>query len=534
MRTIFVLFDSLNRRALEAYGGDMVPTPNFNRFAQRAVVFDHHYSGSLPCIPARRDLHTGRLNFLHRSWGPLEPFDDSFPKILSENGVYTHLVTDHAHYFEDGGCCYATAYDSWDFIRGQENDPVKAVVEPAWDQLRQRFDERQYPFPKAKNGRAATSRNNDRNTWARSRGAVNSLFTQDECDTPIAKCFASALDFLDLNKSADNWFLQLECFDPHEPFAVPERFRALTGAGSTNKVMNWPLYEKVTESETEIKEIKANYAALVAMCDAYFGKLLDWMDENEAWDDTAIVMTTDHGFLLGEHEWWAKSRTPYYQEIAHIPLMVWNPEEQNRGYRSQELTQTTDLMPTFLSLHDVPVPHDVVAHDLTPGLTGGATGRQSAILGMFGGPICVTDKHYSYFCFPENPKNGTPSLYTLMPTHMAAPFSAEELKTATMVEPFNFTKGLPLMRVEPSNGNAQGGFDILNNWTEGSVLYDLFQDPGQNAPIKDGPTIERLTQAICSQMKAHDAPAELYKYYGLRPDWEEETDASNHPENTLE
>ena len=103
MRTIFVLFDSLNRSAVGAYGSTAVRTPNFDRFAARAVTFDKHYVGSLPCMPARRDMHTGRLNFMHRSWGPLEPFDNSFPQILKENGVYTHLISDHLHYFEDGG-----------------------------------------------------------------------------------------------------------------------------------------------------------------------------------------------------------------------------------------------------------------------------------------------------------------------------------------------------------------------------------------------------------------------------------------------
>ncbi|RUV31020.1 sulfatase, partial [Mesorhizobium sp. M1A.T.Ca.IN.004.03.1.1] len=76
MRTVFVLFDSLNRLALECYGGQGIPTPNFNRFAERAITFDRHYVGGLPCMPARRDLHTGRLTFMHRSWGPLEPFDN--------------------------------------------------------------------------------------------------------------------------------------------------------------------------------------------------------------------------------------------------------------------------------------------------------------------------------------------------------------------------------------------------------------------------------------------------------------------------
>ena len=146
MRTIFVLFDSLNRSAIGAYHGTSVRTPNFDRFAKRAMTFDRHYVGSLPCMPARRDMHTGRLNFTHRSWGPLEPFDNSFAQSLKSHGIYTHLVSDHLHYFEDGGSGFHTRFSSWDFIRGQEYDPCVAMVQPPVERFREKFDERHYPM----------------------------------------------------------------------------------------------------------------------------------------------------------------------------------------------------------------------------------------------------------------------------------------------------------------------------------------------------------------------------------------------------
>ena len=124
-----VMFDSLNRKMLEPYGCDWIPTPNFKRLADRAVTFDCNYVGSMPCMPARRELHTGRLNFQHRSWGPLEPFDDSMPEILKNNGIYTHLTTDHQHYWEDGGATYHHRYSSFDLNRGQEGDPWKTNQE---------------------------------------------------------------------------------------------------------------------------------------------------------------------------------------------------------------------------------------------------------------------------------------------------------------------------------------------------------------------------------------------------------------------
>ena len=144
MKAMFVLFDSLNRHLLGPYGGTRVPTPNFDRLAKRCVTFDRHYVGSLPCMPARRDILSGRLNFLHRSWGPMEPFDNAFPELLARAGVYSHLITDHFHYFEDGGATYHTRYDSYEFVRGQEGDRWKAMVQPHWERLREMYHKNQY------------------------------------------------------------------------------------------------------------------------------------------------------------------------------------------------------------------------------------------------------------------------------------------------------------------------------------------------------------------------------------------------------
>src|SRR5690606_27723857 len=95
--------------------------------------------GSLPCMPARRDLMTGRLNFLHRSWGPREPFDNALPECLKTKNVYSHLITDHYHYFEDGGAGYHTRYHSFEYVRGQEGDGWKGVVAPPTDEWRQTY-----------------------------------------------------------------------------------------------------------------------------------------------------------------------------------------------------------------------------------------------------------------------------------------------------------------------------------------------------------------------------------------------------------
>ena len=129
MKALMVMYDSLRRDLLSVYGGP-IPASNFERLAAHTVCFDKSYVGSLPCMPARRELHTGRYNFLHRSWGPMEPYDDSMPEILKKHGIHSRLATDHYHYVEDGGCTYHSRYSSWSCYRGQESDNWVADLAP--------------------------------------------------------------------------------------------------------------------------------------------------------------------------------------------------------------------------------------------------------------------------------------------------------------------------------------------------------------------------------------------------------------------
>ncbi|WP_240941188.1 sulfatase [Paenibacillus sp. HB172176] len=303
MKAIMIMFDTLNRHMLSAYGCDWTHTPNFQRLAEKTVTFDNCYIGSMPCMPARRELHTGRYNFLHRSWGPIEPFDDSMPELLRKQGVYTHLVTDHLHYWEDGGATYHTRYSSFELVRGNQGDPWKGEVKA----------------PEIPDALGNVKGEMNRNDW------VNRKYIQNEEDFPQAKSFLSGLEFIRTNKEEDNWFLQIETFDPHEPFFAPQAYRELYPHEYHGKHFDRPDYKRVSETPEEVAHCRYEYAALLSMCDAYLGKVLDSMDELDLWKDTLLIVNTDHGFLLGEHDWWGKSIQPFYNEIAHIPLFIWDP-----------------------------------------------------------------------------------------------------------------------------------------------------------------------------------------------------------------
>ena len=104
MKAILIMMDTCCRHMLRLYRPEAkASTPNIDRLAERSLVFDNHFIASAPCMPARRDILTGRVNFLERGWGPVEPYDVTLPRILRENGIFTHIVTDHSHYMEIGG-----------------------------------------------------------------------------------------------------------------------------------------------------------------------------------------------------------------------------------------------------------------------------------------------------------------------------------------------------------------------------------------------------------------------------------------------
>ena len=496
MKTVFVLFDSLNRHMLGCYGGARVPTPNFDRLAARAKVYERHYVGSLPCMPARRDMLTGHLSFLHRSWGPLEPFDNAFPELLRAKGVHSHLVTDHYHYWEDGGATYHNRYNTFEFIRGQESDPWKAMVQPPWERLREKYHQHQLDFIDAVPKHRAH--------------LVNREYIRAEKDFPSVQCFQAGFDFLEANRAADDWLLQIETFDPHEPFYAPERFKAPFDTGWTGGIRDWPRYGRVDELPEEAAELRANYYAVVSLCDALLGRLLDEFDAHDMWQDTALVVTTDHGFLLGEHDFWAKNRMNMYEEIARLPLLVHDPRDPGAA-RIDRLTQSTDLAPTFLDLWDLPPAPEMRGRSLLR-----TNDREAVIFGYFGGAVNVTDGMTTYHRFPEDIATQEINQYTLMPTHITSRFSVEELRAATLAPPFDWTKAVPLLKVPVTERSP-----MYHNYGPGCLLeketrlYDLVADPGQEHPLDDpAREAEMITKMLCL-MAANDAPAEAYTRLGL-------------------
>ncbi len=526
MKAVMLMFDSLNRNMLEPYGCDWVKTPNFQRLAERAVRFNQCYAGSMPCMPARRELQTGRYNFLHRSWGPMEPFDDSLPELLKADGVYTHLISDHVHYWEDGGATYHYRYNSWENIRGQEGDKWKCLpelMESCDDSCLQNKDGVYFHATKD----------------LQRHDAVNRKFVKTERDTALAQTVEGGLEFIDANHGCDRWFLQIECFDPHEPFFVQDSYKELYPDDYTGPDKDWPPYHHVTEDESLVKHYRNQYAALLTMCDAYLGKVLDKFDELDMWKDTMLIVNTDHGYLLGEHGWWSKIVMPCYDEIAHIPLFIYDPRFPHSGEARDEIVQTIDIPATLLEFFGISRPKDMQGRPLRTVIEERKPIRDYALFGIHGAHVNVFDGRYVYMKAPAAEKNTPLFEYTLMPMHMRNLFSVDELKNAQSIsgDQFAFTKGCPVWKIPKGNGNGSKDFsDLLINGRNseeakhidnnslvnaanfGDKLFDMQMDPGQTEELCDIKIETDMANLLQRAMKENDCPEEQFERIGLPGD----------------
>lgn len=497
MKAIMIMYDSLCRNLLPCYGGN-IELPNFRRLAEKTAVFDNCYVCSLPCMPARRELHTGRPNLLHRSWGPIEPFDDSMPELLSQSGIHTHLSTDHFHYTQDGGATYHERYSSWEVFRGQEDDKWKGSAE-------KRDPEKFAPVIFGVNRLQDTIRGmRQRAGW---QNLLNRAQASGEEDYPQTHTFDAGLQFLEENIERDDWFLQIETFDPHEPFDVPDSFNRNWFDPDVQSIPDWPPYSVATESPAFIQDVRKRYYGLIQFCDKSLGRVLDFMDKHDMWKDTMLIVNTDHGFFNGEHAWWGKGPMPDYQELVHTPFFLWDPRCGAAGVRRTGLIQTIDIAPTLLDYFGVEIPRDMTGMSLADAVASDAPVHKYAIMGYFGSALSITDGRYKLMRAVRDTRLPIYE-YTQMPTHMNRRFTIEEMCTMELARPFAFTKNTPVMRIMPDQIMYE--FKLKKD-----MLYDLAQDPCEDCPIADDVVSLRLTEALADVFRQLDAPEELYARYGL-------------------
>ncbi|MDJ0612196.1 MAG: sulfatase [Rhizobiaceae bacterium] len=389
MNIILILVDSLNKDCLSIYNPETdCKTPAIDAFAKKGHIFENHYISSLPCMPARREIYAGRKEFMWRPWGPLEIFDPRLPKIVGAAGYNTGIVTDHYHYWEEMANGYIQGFKSLNFIRGHETDNWKVPgpgPKPAWvnKMCEFRADEHMHQY------------------------YANVEDFETEEDFFPAKVFSCAADWLEQNASKGPFFLQVESFDVHEPFHVPEPYASMyTENGSKDEYNIWPPYQIYDDLDAfmaqttpeELAFLEAQYKGKTTMVDKWLGIFLDKIRSLNLLEETLIIFTTDHGHDLGQRGVFGK-QFPHYDSHANIPLVVWHPNYEG-GKRSEELTQTVDLFATIAEAAGVDAPpENRHSKSILPSFEG-ATLRDAISYGTFGQGVCVSDGEWTLFKAP--------------------------------------------------------------------------------------------------------------------------------------
>ncbi|MFX0137021.1 MAG: sulfatase, partial [Candidatus Hodarchaeota archaeon] len=492
----------------------------------------HHFIGSAPCMPARRELFSGRKNeFLWKFWGAVEPFDRLLPNEANSLGAVTALVTDHYHYWEPGTGVhgYHENYSFTNLIRGHEYDVASS--EPLEDPEE---------FP------------NWVKAYLKWRPPVNLnahyyrnvKHFKGEKDFHAPKVMQAACDWLDRNHSHDKFFLHIESFDPHEPWYVPEPYRSMYGPYNENFTC-WPPYQngrllkKFFEdaSEEELLFVRNQYSGKVTMVDKWLGKIWDKMDQYNLWENTCVIVTTDHGHALAEPNKKIKQYGkghPIFEDVANIPLIIYHPEVEGNKKIDTTFSTIVDIRATILEVLGGKLDEEVLVDgkSLIPVLRNEVkTVRDYVICGIYGAGVNLTTWDYTYIrgfninkplfyyssSYPLMLSPGTLTRFSEIFGQKLSYDKTEELiqSFAKQIESGHFIPGvkIPQWKIPAPVFLAMGGGRSKVN--KQNYLFDRKKDPNFQNNLAGTPETEELEKKILAKLieilKKEGCPPEQYK-----------------------
>ena len=366
MNVIWIVADTVRRKDVGVYGNKKIRTPSIDALGARAVRFDRHYAASFPTMPTRADFMTGRWTLSFMQWTPIPPGEILLAELLRSGGVNTAAVVDTPFFLRDG-MNYDRGFVTFNEIPGHYF--VAKSGDPLYTPNRRLLERRpQHPL-------------------------------ESDCFAP--QTFHKAMEWLELNYK-ENFFLYVDTWDPHEPWNAPNYYTEPYWPGYDGELI-MPFYKywkDVPEfSREKLKKAHAAYCGEITMVDTWIGNLLRQVEYMGLMENTAIIVTTDHGFYFGEHDIFGKmvfaidpsddeaspppgmyprtpgswARSPLYEEVALIPLIIYIPGVPAASYSG--LTSAVDLMPTVLDIMGLEIPLRVEGKSLLakikdPKLTG--------------------------------------------------------------------------------------------------------------------------------------------------------------------
>jgi len=376
MNLIFIIIDSLNADHVGINGNDWIKTPGLDKFGQESVRFTGAYPESLPTVPVRRAVHTGRRVFPFadwRYWKPVpvpgwQPFGEdetTLAETLREQDFRTAFFTDCFHLFRPGGN-FHRGFHEWQFIRGNSFDGFRSGTEhPEVCDFKKYFpDEIEKGEGHVFGGIAYAELNRYLRNVELMRGEEESL---------QAQVFRGAMTWLDENQDADNFFLVIDSFKPHEPWLPPRWCSRLYEDGEyTGTEIIRPEYTldcaSIGYTPEMVKHMQALYAGEVTLLDRWLGFFLQKLEYMGLYENTVVAVMSDHGVGVGDNGIVGKPLSAHYPQLMDLVMMVKAPGIAPTVVDS--IVYNIDLFPTFFNLMGLPLPWKVDGLDLTPLMTG--------------------------------------------------------------------------------------------------------------------------------------------------------------------
>jgi arylsulfatase A-like enzyme len=354
---VVVIVDSLRKDHVGAYGNPWIETPNLDSLARESLRFTDAYPESLPTICARRAIHTGIRTWPFRDWHapkgddvwrygwqPIPDGQATLAEILKAQGYQTLFVTDTLHQFKPS-YNFHRGFDVFDFIRGQTRD----AYQPHWTLDRKKL----------------------KRTMAKVRGAMrqysaNSSGRRTEEDWFAPQVFTRSSDLLGAVSRAQPFFMVVDCYDPHEPWDPPQKYVDLYDddyhGGEPHAPSEGPS-DYLTKRQ--LKRMRALYSAEVTMADRWLGRFLEKMNDLNLFEDTLIIILSDHGHALGEHNIVGKPVQALWPELTDIVFLLRHPEGKGAGNTSDYYASTHDVAPTILGMLGIQPPEPMDGQDLS-------------------------------------------------------------------------------------------------------------------------------------------------------------------------
>ena len=370
---ILVIFDTLRRDAVGCYGtppswGE-IATPNLDAFSKESVLFTRAYPEALPTLCARRSIYTGIRTFpfhngdfrhikgdfvgIAPGWGPIPNEQNTLAEVFEGGGFRTGLVSDLYHQFKPSKNFWR-GFHQWSFIRGQEADAARSGPMPTQEEIdhwvpRELQEIRGKATGLEQPGFGAH--------WFSTRILLNMRDRVREEQWFNAQVMQEAARWVEQNLDAKRLFLTVESFDPHEPWFVPQHYRRRYDDTDGQEQVISPYAELPKMSKELVKRTRANYSGLVEMCDRWFGHLIETLRVTGALDESAVIVTSDHGHSMWERGGYIGKRGyPSDPESYEVPLMLRHPCKLGAGTRCNAFVQHHDISATLLDAAGIEPP----------------------------------------------------------------------------------------------------------------------------------------------------------------------------------